>query len=234
MSQNKTVVPESEYDYQNPTYSGINRDTEFYRPSSGTVNSTVISGINGVSAPPPVPTSSVNRTAPNSQKLQTRQIALQERVIIGVLFSISKGLLGELFPIYLGRNMIGSSSYCDISLKEMSVSEEHAVLYARCDEYPGECFLMITDYGSSYGTGVNEKDCNYNSLTVKDGDILTIGQHYRLIVKLFDVGDKNLFEDSGFVDKENSANLELTDYQSNSDFYSPSRNASNDNRTVIV
>ena len=63
-----------------------------------------------------------------------RTIKLQDRPIIGALFSISAGIQGELFPIYVGRNTIGSSPDCDICLRETSVSAQHAILLARKQE----------------------------------------------------------------------------------------------------
>lgn len=233
MSQNKTIIPESDYDFHHHAYKDMNPGSDLYRPSGAIANSTVISGINTESTPPPIPqeVTSGNTQTPNG--LQGRHISMQERVIIGVLFSISKGLLGEIFPIYLGRNMMGSSLSCDICLKEKTVSAEHAVLHARCDEYPGESYLSVTDYGSSHGTTVNQQDCRYETLTVSDGDVLTVGKHYRLGVKLFDVAKSGLFEDSNFEDIDLSSNTSTNEFQSAQDFYSPSQHTNNDNRTVI-
>lgn len=233
MSQNKTIIPKSEYDLHHPIYSDNNASSEFYRPSGATINSTVISGTSNSSTPPPIPSAPDSNDHLLHDDSNSRGISLQDRVIVGVLFSISKGLIGELFPIYLGRNMIGGSSSCDIHLRERTVSDEHAVLHVRCDGYPGDCYLSITDYGSSHGTAVNQKDCRYDTLTVKDGDILTIGRHYRLSVKLFDIVKYGLYEDSDFEDIDISDNQMPTDNQSSNDFYSPSRFGVNDKRTVI-
>lgn len=233
MSQNKTIIPESDYDFHKQTYMDMNSCSDLYRPSGAISNSTVISGMNTEPLSPPIPqqVTSGNTMTPNVS--QGRHIPLQERVIIGVLFSISKGLLGEIFPIYLGRNMMGSSVSCDICLKEKTVSADHAVLYARCDEYPGESYLSVTDYGSSHGTTVNQQDCRYETLTVRDGDVLTVGRHYQLGVKLFDVAKSGLFEDSNFEDIDLSSNTSGNEFQSPQDFYSPSQHTNNDNRTVI-
>jgi len=235
MSQNKTVIPESEYDIHKPNYSDMSSVSEFYRPTGSTVKSTVISGMDSGAVPPPVPSSGKQNSDHIPNDSHARRIPLQERVIIGVLFSISKGLLGEIFPIYLGRNMIGSSPDCDVCLKEQTVSGEHAILFARSDGYPGECILSLTDYGSTHGTMVNQSDGRYDTLTVNDGDVLTIGKHYRLSIKLFDVAASGLFEDEEFESMDSSQASASTYNQSISDFYSPSQNrADDDNRTVIV
>ncbi len=130
--------------------------------------------------------------------------------------------------------MIGNSSSCDISLKERTVSDEHAVLHIRCDGYPGDCIMSITDYGSSYGTSVNQSDCRYETLPVRDGDILTIGRHYRLVVKLFDAAKSGLFEDSNFEDMDTLGHVSSSEYQSAHNFYAPSGYGTDDKRTVIA
>lgn len=235
MSQNKTVIPESEYDLHQPNYSDISSVSDFYRPSGAIANSTVIAGSDTAPVPPAPATPSDSRPAAPMvpADAQMRAIQVQERVIVGCLFSLSRGLLGEMFPLYLGRNMIGLASTCDITLKEGTVSDEHAVLYVRCDEYPGDCTLSITDYGSSYGTSVNSNDCRYETLPVRDGDVITIGRHYRLLVRLFDAARYGLFEDSDFQELETSDNAAPSGGSQAQDLYAPSRFRENDNRTVI-
>lgn len=232
MSQNKTVIPESEYDLHHPISSDMNSSSEFYRPSGVAANSTVISGT-GFAASPPLSSSVKQNQISEAADPNKRYIPIQERVIIGVLFSISKGLLGEIFPIYLGRNLIGTSTSADICLKEQTVSEEHAILHVRCDNYPGDCYLSITDYGSSHGTTVNHKDCRYETLPVRDGDILVIGRHYQLCVCLFDIEKSGLFEDNEFEEPDTASVSISTQYHSSGDFYSPSQSINNDNKTVI-
>ncbi len=233
MSQNKTVIPESEYDLPRPTYMDVDSSSDLYRPTGARVNSTVIAGSNNSATPPPIPSASSTNDNRDSAEVNSRHIHLQDRVIVGALFSISKDLLGEIFPIYLGRNMIGNSSSCDVPLKERTVSDEHAVLHVRCDTYPGQCIMSITDYGSSHGTTVNHTDCRYETLAVTDGDVLTIGRHYRLVVKLFDVAKYGLFEDSNFEELNSSVDNGSTAYQEAHNYYTPSGYRPDDKRTVI-
>lgn len=233
MSQNKTVIPESDLDMPNAAYQGMISSPEFYRPSGSVANSTVISGMNNSFTPSAPPASGSSNNVSTHNESEERNIHLQDRVIVGVMFSISKGLLGEVFPIYLGRNIIGSSNSCDTCLKESTVSAEHAVLFVRCDGYPGECFVTITDYGSTHGTAVNQQDCRYETLKVNNGDVLTIGKHYQLTVNLFEVSKKGLFEDSRFEDINQTSVSDSSYNQSTRDFYSPSQSGNNDNRTVI-
>lgn len=242
MSQNKTVIPESEYDLQHPVNSDPLTSPDFYRPTgAGVSNGTVIAGNDTAPQPgggyagpatgncgtAPAP---MGGTAPAMP--QGRHIPLQERVLVGVLFSISRGLLGEVFPIYMGRNNVGSDAMCEIALREQTVSRTHAVLMARCDGYPGPCQLSLSDYGSEHGTLVNNRDCRYGMMQVNDGDVLTLGKHYRLLVRLFDTVSAGLYEDSDFTECGAGQPQYQAPQESAGDFYAPT-SGGNNNRTVI-
>ncbi len=230
MSQNKTIIPDFEFEKSQNPYTDTSANADLYRPSGAVPNSTVISGMNG---PVSDDITIKNNAGIKDKDLSSHAIAIQERVIIGVLFSISRGLLGEIFPIYLGRNIIGTSTSCDICLKEKTVSDEHAVFFVRSDGYPCVCNLTLTDYGSRYGTMVNNQDCRYETLIVNDGDILTVGKHYKLMVKIFDTVNSGLCEDSAFEDSSSNTSVPLPQQNQPNDFYAPSGRFNNDNRTVI-
>ena len=129
----------------------------------------------------------------NSTSLPTHVVRLQNRPLIGVLYSISAGIEGELFPVYVGRNTIGSDMSCDISLRETSVSAQHGILLARKqtntngDEY---IKVILSDTNSSYGTCVNGERLNFEKVTCNDGDVISIGQNYVLVLSLFNALDK--------------------------------------------
>lgn len=123
----------------------------------------------------------------------THVVRLQNRQLIGVLYSISAGIEGELFPVYVGRNTIGSDLSCDICLRETSVSAQHGILLARkqTDE-DGNVFIkvILSDNNSSYGTIVNGERLNLEKVACVDGDVITIGQNYVLVLSLFNALDK--------------------------------------------
>ena len=129
----------------------------------------------------------------NSSSLPTHVVRLQNRPLIGVLYSISAGVEGELFPVYVGRNTIGSDLSCDICLRETSVSAQHGILLARKqtnvqgDEYIN---VILSDTNSSYGTCVNGERLNFEKVTCTDGDVISIGQNYVLVLSLFNALDK--------------------------------------------
>lgn len=120
-------------------------------------------------------------------------IRVQDRPLIGVLYSISAGIEGELFPVYIGRNSIGSDLSCDICLRETSVSAQHGTLLARKqmnengDEYIN---VILSDNNSSYGTSVNGEKLNFEKVTCSDGDIIAFGQNYVLVLSLFNAINK--------------------------------------------
>ncbi|MGN0213306.1 MAG: FHA domain-containing protein [Muribaculaceae bacterium] len=125
--------------------------------------------------------------------MSVRAVKLQSRPIVGVLYSISAGIDGELFPIYIGRNSIGSDLSCDICLRETSVSEQHGVLLARkqMNEDGEECVtLILSDNSSRYGTSVNGESIFSERTVCANGDIIAIGQNYLLAVALFGSLDK--------------------------------------------
>jgi len=129
----------------------------------------------------------------NSSSLSTHVVRLQNRPLIGVLYSISAGIEGELFPVYVGRNTIGSDLSSDICLRETSVSAQHGILLARKQtNMQGDEFInvILSDTNSSYGTCVNGERLNFEKVTCTDGDVISIGQNYVLVLSLFNALDK--------------------------------------------
>lgn len=129
----------------------------------------------------------------NNPSLPTHVVRLQNRPLVGVLYSISAGIEGELFPVYVGRNTIGSDLSCDICLRETSVSAQHGILLARKQtNIQGNEYInvILSDTNSSYGTSVNGERLNFEKVTCADGDVLNIGQNYVLVLSLFNALDK--------------------------------------------
>lgn len=127
------------------------------------------------------------------KSLSTHVVRLQNRPIVGVLYSISASPEGELFPIYVGRNTIGSDLSCDICLRETSVSAQHGMLLARrqMDDDGREYFnVILSDSNSCYGTCLNGEKVVFEKVVCADGDVISIGQNYVLILSLFNALDK--------------------------------------------
>ncbi len=233
MSQDKTVVPG--VDYSN--YETGDADSPYgslYSRSVDDGQRTFVPGVNKQ----PMPNLTNGAVVSNNSQLKnpqvnTRKILLQERVVVGVLFSISRGLLGEIYPLYLGKNIIGRSENCDIMLNEKNVSNEHAILYVKKNRSDYEA--TITDLNSTYGTQVNEVDARYDMVHIKEDDVIIIGNHYKLIVKLFEVERLGLTEEEDFEDFTSFANpsdMENT-VSADTDFYKPTSKEDDSSRTVI-
>ena len=237
MSQNKTIVPGVDYDNVN-----TNINESFYAglySKSDAVGSqkTYIPGMGEEPIVSSVQNNSQSKDLHGNNGIigETRMISLQNRVVVGVLFSVSKGLLGEIFPLYLGRNLIGKSNNCDVCLHENTVSSEHAILYIRKNNggTVSHYDITLTDYNSQYGSTVNDEDGRYETLSVKENDILTIGRHYKFIIKIFDVDETVFREDEEFEDSNEIASMQIGQGVIENDFYAPSNNQGNSNKTVI-
>lgn len=237
MSQNKTIVPGVDFDNVNTDI-----DESFYaglysRSSAENSKETFIPGMGKQSASPSVRNNSQASVQQRSNGIveESRTISLQNRVVVGVLFSVSKGLLGEIFPLYLGRNLIGKSSNCDVCLYENTVSSEHAILYIRkISGNPVSNYdITLTDYNSLYGSTVNQEDGRYETLPVKENDIITIGRHYKFLVKIFNVDESSFTEDEEFEDSKLFGGMQIGQGVIENDFYAPSSNEGNSTKTVI-
>ena len=237
MSQNKTIVPGVDYDNVN-----TNINESFYAglySKSDAVGSqkTYIPGMGEEPIVSSVQNNSQSKDLHGNNGIigETRMISLQNRVVVGVLFSVSKGLLGEIFPLYLGRNLIGKSNNCDVCLHENTVSSEHAILYIRKNNggTVSHYDITLTDYNSQYGSTVNDEAGRYETLSVKENDILTIGRHYKFIIKIFDVDEHVFRADEEFEDSNESGGIQLGQGVIDNDFYAPSNNQGNSTKTVI-
>ena len=90
---------------------GNRQEGPYSRGSNGT-EGTVIPGMEGCA--PGVKSGSKNNAT--------------KEPVVGFLYSISRQGIGEYWTLHLGKNTIGRSDKCDVSLKERTVSELHAAL----------------------------------------------------------------------------------------------------------
>ncbi|MCL2650247.1 MAG: FHA domain-containing protein [Candidatus Azobacteroides sp.] len=92
------------------------------------------------------------------------------RKLVGWLVTYSIDPLGIDYKIYEGRNMIGKHVDCDITVNDNKMTDKHALILFRTDEY------VIQDQLSTHGTFVNEGDIRYDPFTLHDGDIIRMGE----------------------------------------------------------
>lgn len=114
-------------------------------------------------------------------------IPLQGRMIVGVLYTVSRNLIGEIYPVYVGKNTIGSDSDCDICLRESSVYNLHATLLVRkLTDDSGKIHTSVSISGSMAGVGlsINGEEVDEDRVYCHSGDIIKVGDNYMLSLQL--------------------------------------------------
>lgn len=159
MSSNKTIIPGMEDAYQESNFS-----------SNSGVGERVPNGTCVPNDYSPIPNAVSN-----------------QKPIVGFLYSISKSMVGEFWPLHIGSNTIGRSADCDVCLGEATVSEQHAVLVVRQMKNPEKIIASICDARSTCGTMINGESLGFDQRECYNGDIITIGEHYDLFFILIDV-----------------------------------------------
>lgn len=193
MSQNKTVFPglgqEGDFQPQQPYASSEN-----VRPvnNHGAVKGTVFPGMN-------------THSAARNEHPQTAQPAKVKKnigkPIVGFLYSISRTGIGEFWPLHIGQNTIGNAPDCDIILGEGTVSQRHANLHINKMKKPEKVEATIMDLGSTNGTLVNENSVSVSRpVECVNGDIITIGENYDLLLLLIDAKSLGLHLSEQFID----------------------------------
>lgn len=122
-----------------------------------------------------------------------------EKPVIGFLYSVSKKGKSEYWPLHIGQNTIGTSNKCDINLCEGTISSEHAVLVVRKMKNPEKIIASISDAKSTNGTMRNGESLGFSAVECFNGDILTIGENYELLLLLIDTKELGLSVSENFI-----------------------------------
>lgn len=189
MSQNKTVFPGiGQDDDFNPQYRSA-ASGAYARPA-GRQAGTIWPGMEEKSIPG------------NSQTGVTRQTA-GGKPIAGFLYSISRTGVGEYWPLHVGQNLIGRSPECDIVLPEGTVSARHANLHINRMKKPAKTEATISHLGAMNGVEVNENSVSVaHPMECVNGDIITIGECYQLLLILIDTKALGLQVAENFIHVE--------------------------------
>lgn len=195
MSQNKTVFPgiEPEGAYNpNSGQSYVGGGQPYSRPSNPQRgNGTVYPGME-------MPSSGSHRTTQEPRQTAARSSG---KPIVGFLYSISRTGIGEYWPLHIGQNIIGNDSDCDVVLGEGTVSHKHANLHINKMKKPEKTEATISDLGSTNGTQVNENSVSVvRPVECVNGDIITIGENYDLLLVLIDTKAIGLHLSESFID----------------------------------
>ncbi|WP_455622186.1 FHA domain-containing protein [Parabacteroides sp.] len=200
MSQNKTVVPGiGDVDHSGDSRRN-NVGNDFYsrgtsRMSSGNPRGTIVPGMNAVAG------------NPNTIRQENPQNRKSHDPVIGFLYSISRQGFGEYWPVHVGRNTIGRDTNNDVILAEYTVSGLHATLSVRKMKTNGKVIALIRDEGSKTGLLVNGEELGYEGHECFNGDIITVGCNYTLLLILVNAEEVGLsiaehFEDALVEEEE--------------------------------
>lgn len=124
--------------------------------------------------------------------VEPRRGAATGKPVVGFLYSVSRTAAGEYWPLQIGKNTIGQRASSDVPLAEATVSGDHAVLVVRQLKGTKEIIAAVTDTMSTNGTLLNGETIGFQPVECHNGDIITIGNNYELLVVLIDAAKLNL------------------------------------------
>ena len=204
MSQNKTVFPGvgPEGDYNSNQGQGYAGGNQAYSRSGNGRRGTVYPGME---------TPSEGGSQRSSHQANQTSSHVAGKPVVGFLYSISRTGVGEFWPLHVGQNVIGNSPDCDIVLGEGTVSSKHANLHINKMKKLEKTEATISDLGSTNGTCVNENSVSVaRPIECFNGDIITIGENYDLLLLLIDAKAIGLHLSENFIDvreEEDNANV---------------------------
>ena len=120
------------------------------------------------------------------------------RPVIGFLYSVSRTAGGEYWPLSIGENTIGRSDDCDVCLKELTVSEHHAILNIRQMKSTKKLLITLSVTGKNGGF-VNDTEVGSAPIDCASGDILTIGDNYKLYLLAVNAHELGLTVSPDFI-----------------------------------
>jgi FHA domain len=129
---------------------------------------------------PILPKKGTTVVEPNANTNHHPSVEQGGRALAGFLYSFSKKPQGEFFPLYEGKNSIGSSVNAHIYLAEESVSEKHAAIFIIKRQNQKCLDFRIKDEGSTNSTFVNEHQ-------LFAGDVLLIEERSKIIVGAYEL-----------------------------------------------
>ena len=143
-----------------------------------------------------------NRTDSFVKVEQPSQRKEEAEPVVGFLYSMSHNGAAEYWPLHLGSNTIGKSPDNDICLMEASVSNSHATINIKQMKTTGNVIAFIRDIGSKSGIYLNETELDYEGHSCKNGDIITIGDAYKLLLIIIDANAIGLCPADNFKEIE--------------------------------
>lgn len=207
MSQNRTVIQglEPENNPRGGNNQGGGFGGNFYsRSGRSAARGTVVPGMTDQQPQQPMGTAEPQQAR--------RRPAQTGKPVVGFLYSVSRTAAGEYWPLQIGRNTIGQSADCDIQLAEGTVSAQHAVIVVRQQEGRG-VIASIKDPESTNGTRLNGTSLGFDAEPCHNGDIITIGNNYELLLILIDTEKANLRPNPEFLSVETEEEDDFNDFE---------------------
>lgn len=193
MSQNKTVIQGLEAADTKP--GGLGSGNNFYtRGQNAPAKGTVVPGMMNAAQ---YDSGNSSNQYNNGQQVKTPKQTITGKPVVGFLYSVSRTSLGEFWPLHLGRNTIGQNKESDIVLSEGTVSLNHAVIITR--QGKNGIIAAIKDTESTNGTFINDEPIDFSAEECHNGDIITIGNHYKFVFILVDAAKLGLAPDGEFI-----------------------------------
>ena len=112
--------------------------------------------------------------------------------VVGFLYSVSNRGCAEYWPLRFGNNTIGRAADNTIRLLEASVSARHAQISIKRQITTNRIIAYVRDVGSTNGIFLNGEELDFDGHSCNNGDVITVGLSYRLLVILIDATEKGL------------------------------------------
>lgn len=196
MSQNKTVIQglEPDFNRQNPEPTNSSYNNFYSRGTNrAAAKGTVVPGMMDFEQ-------EATSTRPQQEPQPTQQRHTPSgKPVVGFLYSISKTPTGEFWPLSIGPNTIGKAADSAVVLSEGTVSSNHAVLVIRQIKSTGNVIAAITDSQSTNGTLINGDTIGFTPVECHNGDIITVGNNYELVLILIDTAKLGLTVSKDFI-----------------------------------
>lgn len=165
----------------NPSGNPLSSGNMYSQSATGNAKRTIIAGMGKCQNGQPKSNQAINAL----EEGRFSRIYVQDRALAGILYSVSRTSKGEIFPLYTGRNTIGSSPDSDIYLPEDTVSPNHSILLIRIlhrgDNDEIGLTMNITDYDSDFGTKVNGEVASLDPVALTGQEIIQIGNAYQFL-----------------------------------------------------
>lgn len=122
-----------------------------------------------------------SKALPDGRTAASRKVdpADSPRYVVGWLVGMNGSVVGESYPLRMGRNILGRDRKSDVVVPDEQASAHHADLVYR----PEENRFLLMDHNSTNGTYVNDLEIEPRR-NLNDRDVIRIGTQRFMFVAL--------------------------------------------------